>query len=171
MPKKTQPCLLQVNYYSHGFSVPSSRVRTSYLWGSEVISNALSIWRSCNVGNTFCVIYLEVTCREKLSCRVQLEGFSLPCLSPAGCFINAKCGAGLLPSLWWPHAQSYLDTTVIGVQGESWGLKGLSSAYCLHLDISITTKTLCCFQFSCLRVTEPDARCHPYCRLCIVCTL
>lgn len=45
-----------------------------------------------------CVVYLEVTCREVLSCGVQLEGFSLPCLSPAGCFINAKCGAGLLPS-------------------------------------------------------------------------
>lgn len=50
--------------------------------------------------------------------------FSLPCLSP-GCFVNAKCGAGLLPFLLVrdnAHAQSCPDTTVIGVVGESWGL-------------------------------------------------
>jgi len=43
--------------------------------------------------------------------------------------------------------QSCLDTTVTGVQGESWGLKGLSSACCLHLDRSIITKALCCYGF------------------------
>lgn len=106
-----------------------------------------TIWRSLNAGNTFHVTYLEVTCREMLSCQVQLEGFSLPRLYPAGCFINAKCGARSLPSFWWPRAQSRLDTTIIGVQGESWGLKGLSAAGCLHLDRSVITKTLCSFSF------------------------
>lgn len=106
-----------------------------------------TIWRSLNAGNTFHVTYLEVTCREMLSCRVQQEEFSLPRLSPAGCFINAKCRVGNLPSFWWCRAQRHLDTTITGVQGESWGLKGLSLACCLHLDRSVITKTLCSFSF------------------------
>lgn len=51
------------------------------------------------------------------------------------------------------------------------GFVGLSSAHYLHLDRPVITKTLCSFSFLVLSVTEPDVCCHPYCRICIVCTL
>lgn len=96
-----------------------------------------AIWRSLNIGNIFHVRYLEVTRREVLSCQVQLEGVSLPCLSPPQCFINAKCEAGLLPSIWgWAGLMHRLpDTLITGMR--EWGgvfLQGFSSACCLSLD-------------------------------------
>lgn len=74
-------------------------------------------------------------------------------------------------SFWWPHAQSRLNTTVIGVQRESWGLKGLSSVCCLHLVRSVITKTLCFFNFLVWGLLTQMLDAIPYCRLCNFCTL
>lgn len=70
-------------------------------------------------------------------------------MSP-GCFINAPCGAGLLPFLLWKTINMHkaaLLPQYLGVVGESWALKGLSSAHYLHLDRPVITKTLCSFSF------------------------